>query len=158
MWRRWRRRGRSRAAPATQAAACGFAGLTRASGWGGVAGPRHIALQDSQVAVIAMIEDREAVDIAGDIARVEGIDALFIGRGDLAASFGDDPQAAEKVAEISRRIAAAARKADTPLMMLPTGKADFGFASGLGATAMALSSDHGFIRTAAAAVIRDYVG
>ncbi|KQZ12632.1 hypothetical protein ASD44_00075 [Mesorhizobium sp. Root554] len=136
----------------------GFAGLTRASNWGGVSGTRHMALQDSQVAVIAMIEDQDAVDLAGDIARVDGIDAIFIGRGDLTASFGDDPQAAAKVAEISKRIAAAARDASTPLMMLPTSKADFDFASELGATAMALSSDHGFIRTAAAAAIKDYAG
>lgn len=136
----------------------GFAGLTRASNWGSVSGTRHMALQDSQVAVIAMIEDQDAVDLAGDIARVDGIDAIFIGRGDLTASFGDDPQAAAKVAEISKRIAAAARDASTPLMMLPTSKADFDFASELGATAMALSSDHGFIRTAAAAAIKDYAG
>ncbi|MDR7031368.1 aldolase/citrate lyase family protein [Mesorhizobium sp. BE184] len=136
----------------------GFAGLTRASNWGSVSGTRHMALQDSQVAVIAMIEDQDAVDLAGDIARVDGIDAIFIGRGDLTASFGDDPQAAAKVAEISKRIAAAARDASTPLMMLPTSKADFDFASELGSTAMALSSDHGFIRTAAAAAIKDYAG
>lgn len=136
----------------------GFAGLTRASNWGSVPGTRHMAQQDSQIAVVAMIEDQHAVDKAGDIARVEGVDALFIGRGDLTASFGDDPQASAKVGEISRRIAAAAREADVPLMMLPTSKADFAFASELGATAMLLSSDHGFIRSAASAAIRDLVG
>nr|WP_295468034.1 aldolase/citrate lyase family protein [Mesorhizobium sp.] len=136
----------------------GFAGLTRAGHWGSVGAVAHMAAQDSQVAVIAMIEDQQAVDLAGDIARVEGIDALFIGRGDLTASFGDDPDAGAKVAEISRRVAAAAREADVPLMMLPTGRSDFEFATGLGATALAFSSDHGFIRSAAAAVIRDYAG
>ena len=136
----------------------GYAGLTRASSWGRVSGARHMALQDGQVAVIAMIEDQQAVDLAGDIARVDGIDALFIGRGDLTASFGEDPQAAAKVADISRRIASSALGADTPLMMLPTSKADFEFASDLGATAMALSSDHGFIRSAATAALKEYVG
>lgn len=136
----------------------GFAGLTRASNWGSMSATDHMASQDSQTAIIAMIEDQDAVEKAGDIARVDGIDAIFIGRGDLTASFGDDPLATSKVAEISRRIAAAARDASTSLMMLPTSKADFGFASELGATAMALSSDHGFIRTAATAVIKDYTG
>lgn len=136
----------------------GFAGLTRAGHWGSVGAVAHMAAQDSQVAVIAMIEDQQAVDLAGDIARVEGIDALFIGRGDLTASFGDDPDAGPKVADISRRVAAAAREADVPLMMLPTGRSDFEFATGLGATALAFSSDHGFIRSAAAAVIKDYAG
>ena len=136
----------------------GFAGLTRASNWGSIDAVGHMAAQDSQVAVIAMIEDQDAVPAAGDIARVEGIDALFIGRGDLTASFGDDPDASAKVAEISRRVASSAQEAGVPLMMLPTGRADFEFATSLGATALAFSSDHGFIRSAAAAVIKDYSG
>lgn len=136
----------------------GFAGLTRASSWGGIGAVGHMAAQDRQVAVIAMIEDQQAVAGAGDIARVDGIDALFVGRGDLTASFGDDPDAAAKVADISRGVAGAARDADVPLMMLPTGRADFEFAIGLGASALAFSSDHGFIRSAASAIIKDYAG
>ncbi|MCC2612887.1 HpcH/HpaI aldolase family protein [Neorhizobium petrolearium] len=134
----------------------GFAGLTRAGMWGSVGGIRHMAQQDRQIACIAMIEDVEAVDRAEEIAAVDGIDALFIGRGDLTASFGDDPQAQAKVAEISRKVAAAAQKANVPLLMLPTSKADLAFAKELGASAMLLSSDHGFIRSAASATLADY--
>ncbi|CDZ70676.1 2-keto-3-deoxy-L-rhamnonate aldolase [Neorhizobium galegae bv. orientalis] len=134
----------------------GFAGLTRASNWGSVEAVHHMSLQDSQVACIAMIEDFEAVDRTADIARVDGIDALFIGRGDLTAAYRGDPQAGIKVAETSRQIAAAAREADIPLMMLPTSKADFNFAAELGASAMLVSSDHGFIRSAAAAALKEY--
>lgn len=136
----------------------GFAGLTRASGWGMVGGARHMELQDSQIAVIAMIEDQHAVDVAADIARVDGIDALFVGRGDLTASFAGDPQAGEKVAAISSRVAQAAQQAGVPLVMLPTSRADYDFVVGLGATAFMLSSDHGFIRQAAAATLKDYAG
>jgi 2-keto-3-deoxy-L-rhamnonate aldolase RhmA len=103
-----------------------------------------------------MIEDFEAVDRTADIARVDGIDALFIGRGDLTAAYRGDPQAGAKVGEISRQVAAAAREADIPLMMLPTSKADFNFAIELGASAMLVSSDHGFIRSAAAAALKEY--
>jgi 2-keto-3-deoxy-L-rhamnonate aldolase RhmA len=134
----------------------GFAGLTRASNWGRIDAGHHMSLQDSQVACIAMIEDLEAVDLTADIARVDGIDALFIGRGDLTAAHRGDPQASTKVAEISRQIGAAAREADIPLMMLPTSKADFDFAAELGASAMLVSSDHGFIRSAAAAALREF--
>lgn len=136
----------------------GFAGLTRASNWGSVGSTTHMALQDAQVAVIAMIEDQVAVPLAADIARADGIDALFVGRGDLTASFGDDPEAHAKVAEISRQVAAAAREADVPLMMLPTSKADFDFVTGLGASTLVFSSDHAFIRSAGAAIIKDYAG
>ena len=134
----------------------GFAGLTRASNWGSVGGTEHMVLQDSQVACIAMIEDQEAVDRAGDIARVEGVDCLFIGRGDLTASFGADPDAGQKVAEISTRVASAAREANVPLMMLSGSKADHEFVTGLGASAMLVSSDHGFIRQAAGKALADY--
>ena len=134
----------------------GFVGLSRASNWGSAGPTQHMALQDSQIAVIPMIEDQHAIDLAGDIARVEGIDALFIGRGDLKASFRDDPEAPAKVADISHRVAAAAKNADTPLMMLPTSKPDFEFATSLGATAIVLSSDHGFVRSAATVALRDY--
>ncbi|MCK8779235.1 aldolase/citrate lyase family protein [Rhizobium sp. NTR19] len=134
----------------------GFAGLTRASSWGSVGGTQHMAAQDSHIACIVMIEDQDAVEHAADIARVDGVDALFIGRGDLTASFGNDPDAASKVAEISRTVAAAARDAGVPLLMLPTSKDDLEFVKEIGASAMLLSSDHGFIRSAAAKTINDF--
>lgn len=134
----------------------GFVGLSRASNWGSAVPLEHMRLQDSQVAVIPMIEDQHAIDLAGDIARVEGVDALFVGRGDLTASFRDDREAAGKVAELARRVAAAAKDADTPLMMLPTTKPDMEFVTGLGATAIVISSDHGFIRNAATTALRDF--
>ncbi|TCV74561.1 2-keto-3-deoxy-L-rhamnonate aldolase RhmA [Neorhizobium sp. R1-B] len=134
----------------------GFAGLTRASTWGSVAGAQHMKAQDRQVACIVMIEDQDAIEHAEAIARVDGVDALFIGRGDLTASFGNDPDAGSKVAEISRKVAAAAREAGVPLLMLPTTRDDFEFAKGLGASALLLSSDHGFIRSAAAKTIKDF--
>lgn len=134
----------------------GFAGLTRAGMWGSVGGVQHMTMQDRQVACIVMIEDQDAVEHAEAIARVDGVDALFIGRGDLTASFGTDPDAAGKVAEISAKVAAVAREANVPLLMLPTSRDDFEFAKGLGASAMLLSSDHGFIRSAAAKAIKDF--
>ncbi len=137
----------------------GFVGMSRAGRWGAVGGGvEHMKTQDAEIAVVAMIEDQSAVELAGDIARVDGIDALFVGRGDLTASFGDDPDAAKKVADIARRVASAATDANTPLMMLPTSKADFEFVAGLGASAFMVSSDHGFIRTAASAALRDFKG
>lgn len=134
----------------------GFAGLSRASQWGRLPGPAHMKAQDAQVTCIAMIEDVEAVDRAGEIARVDGIDALFLGRGDLTASFGDDPQAAAKVAELGVKVAAAARDARVPLMILATGKADALAYRKLGAATFMVASDHNFLKSAAAAAIKDY--
>lgn len=134
----------------------GFAGMTRAADWGSRPGPRHMAEQDAQIACIAMIEDVAALDRLPEIARTGGIDALFIGRGDLTAAFGDDPDAAAKVADLTRRVAAEARAAGLPLMMLATSTADAAAMRALGATAILVASDHNFFKSAASAAFREY--
>ncbi|MCE8456995.1 aldolase/citrate lyase family protein [Rhodovulum sulfidophilum] len=42
-----------------------------------------MAAQDARSAVIAMIEDAEALDRIYEIVATEGLDAIFIGRADL---------------------------------------------------------------------------
>ncbi|HJT39194.1 MAG TPA: HpcH/HpaI aldolase/citrate lyase family protein [Sphingobium sp.] len=59
---------------------------SRASGFG--ADARYLAEAHLKVTVIAQIESRAALAEIEEIAAVEGIDALFIGPGDLAASLG----------------------------------------------------------------------
>lgn len=134
----------------------GFAGLTRASGWGTRKPVAHMAEQDEEVVCIAMIEDSTAVERIDEIAAVEGIDVLFVGRGDLGATFGADPEAASKVAALSERVAAAARQIDKPLLMLATSTADAATMRGLGVAAMLVSSDHGMLKTAAMTAIDEY--
>lgn len=134
----------------------GFAGLSRASDWGAVSGPTHIARQDSEIAVIAMIEDRPAVAEVPAIVATPGLDAIFIGRGDLGATFGADPEAKTKVAALTQQIAAATVAGGARLMMLATDTADAAAMRGLGATAMLVASDHNFLRSAAAQALRDY--
>ncbi|SMO56580.1 HpcH/HpaI aldolase family protein [Halorubrum cibi] len=56
------------------------------------------------IAVIAQIETPRAVESAGEIAAVPGIDALFVGPADLSTSLGrfgeyDDPAFADAIAE-----------------------------------------------------------
>lgn len=59
---------------------------SRASGFG--ADAAYLAEAHLKVTVIAQIESRAGLDAIDAIAAVEGIDALFIGPGDLAASLG----------------------------------------------------------------------
>ena len=59
---------------------------SRASGFG--ANTRYLADAHEAVSVIAQIESRAGLDAVSEIAAVEGIDALFIGSADLAASLG----------------------------------------------------------------------
>jgi 4-hydroxy-2-oxoheptanedioate aldolase len=70
----------------------GSAFSPRAAGYGAFPGCAHTTLSNDSIALIAMIETPEAVAQAGDIAAVEGVDAVFIGPNDLshAMGFGSD--------------------------------------------------------------------
>lgn len=134
----------------------GFASMSRAGLWGSRSGVEHMKAQDTEVACIAMIEDLDAVERAAAIAAVDGVDAIFIGRGDLTAAYGEDPQASAKAAEAARKIAEATRAAGKTLMILATSTADAETFRGLGATALMVGSDHNFLKSAASQVLRDY--
>lgn len=64
----------------------GLAGATRASRYGTL--PNYFAQANKQVGVIVQLESVAAVQQLEQIAAVEGVDALFVGPGDLSASLG----------------------------------------------------------------------
>ena len=66
----------------------GFANTTRAGRYGMAGFAEHIAAQDDGVVCVAMIEDVAALEQIDAIVRVPGLDAIFIGRGDLTAALG----------------------------------------------------------------------
>ena len=64
----------------------GMAGMSRASRFG--TAPNYLTTANTKVSVVVQLETAAAIDRLEDIARVEGIDALFIGPGDLSATMG----------------------------------------------------------------------
>ncbi|MET7484552.1 aldolase/citrate lyase family protein [Streptomyces sp. NPDC005538] len=70
---------------------------------------------DRAVACVVMIETREGLDNVDKIARVPGIDALYVGPSDLSLALGDFPPVADRpaarFAEALDRVRAAARAA-----------------------------------------------
>jgi 2-keto-3-deoxy-L-rhamnonate aldolase RhmA len=139
----------------------GFATSTRAGRYTGVPMWRHISEADAQMVFVAQIEDPVALDEIDAIAAVEGVDSLFIGRGDLTAAFGDESKDPPEVRRAVERIAAAARKANKPISVYVGNATEAAWLSTLGATVFVLSSDQGFLRQAAAAGlcdVRDKVG
>lgn len=64
----------------------GVAGLTRASVFGQVAGYHQRA--EEELCLIVQVETADALTRIPEIAAVDGVDALFIGPADLAASMG----------------------------------------------------------------------
>lgn len=60
--------------------------LARSARWGRVEG--YLARADQQIGVFAQIETVQGVEQAAEIAAVDGIDGVFVGPSDLAASLG----------------------------------------------------------------------
>lgn len=127
----------------------GFANTTRAGRFGEATFPEHMADQDARVTCIAMIEDLAALDEIDAIADVEGIDAFFIGRGDLTAALGAPSMTSPETHRVVEPIMAAARKARMPIIMLSPDRRDAVAMAKLGATAFMVSSDQGFLKQAA---------
>lgn len=134
----------------------GFANTTRAGGFGEASFADHKAAQDSEIVCIAMIEDVEALDEIDGIVGTEGIDAIFIGRGDLTAALDAPSMTSPQTHEIVAPIMAAARAADMPIIMLCPDRQDAAAMADLGASAFLVSSDHGFMRKAAAAALKEF--
>ncbi len=152
----------SAALAAQVAAACrykggrrGYSGSVRAAGYGGGKMWDYIAAADATVTVVAQIEDPEALDEIDAIAATEGIDALFIGRGDLTAAMGAPTNDAPPIREAVERIAAAARRAGKPVMVFVGGMKEAEWLHGIGATAFVHSSDQGLMKQAAARALTD---
>lgn len=88
----------------------GSAFSTRAAGYGAFGGAGHTQRSNDGISLIVMIETPEAIAVAGEIAAVEGVDAVFIGPNDLAhaMSHGSDWNAAPVQAAIAQGLAAIA--------------------------------------------------
>lgn len=127
----------------------GYAGSSRAAGYGQKSIPEHIQVSAGRSVVIAQIEDLEALDELDDIAATDGIDALFIGRIDLTVALGttspDDP---DVIAAIERILAATTAQG-RPVGMFTPRASDVPEWLAKGARLFLLGSDHGFIRSGA---------
>lgn len=130
----------------------GFAGSTRASGYGLTSITDHLANSAQRTVAIAQIEDAEALGEIDAIAEVAGIDALFVGRIDLTISLGctspDDPRVVEAVEHI---VAACARAGRASGMFLSRASDVPGWRA-KGAGLFLLGSDHSFLRSGARAL------
>jgi 2-keto-3-deoxy-L-rhamnonate aldolase RhmA len=124
----------------------------------GARGADHIPFADRTTTVIAMIEDARALDVIEDIVAVEGIDCIFMGRGDLGLSLSNAGPSAPPLKDAVEAICAACRKHDKPIsaVVQQMNSDEARWLIGLGVTAMMVASDQGFMRTAAAAALEDF--
>ena len=92
----------------------GVAGLTRASRFGAV--PDYIRRADAEICLILQVETALALSRIEEIAATDGVDGLFIGPADLAASMGhpgalDHPAVRAAIEDAIRRITATGKPA-----------------------------------------------
>lgn len=73
---------------------------------------------NSEIALIVMLETKEAVERADEILSVPGVDAGFIGPGDLAISFGCYPERGPVHEEAMLKILDAGTRAGKPMGLL----------------------------------------
>ena len=69
----------------------GYAGSPRAAGYGTRSMAEHLDLSARETTVIVQVEDIPALGNVSDIAAVDGVDAIFVGRADLAVAMGKSP-------------------------------------------------------------------
>lgn len=129
----------------------GFSNTTRAGQFGRSPMANHIAAQDAEVTIIAMIEDTSALDVIGGIAAVQGIDAFFIGRGDLTVAYGAEGQDDPMVRGAVRAITDAASLAGRRVFALSAAPDDAAELAGMGVTGILTATDQGLLRHGARA-------
>lgn len=132
----------------------GYAGSSRAAGYTTRPMRSYLADSPSETTVIAQIEDKEALDAIDDIAAVEGIDALFIGRMDLAVSMGAEDPAAPSVVAAMERICDAATQKGRRLGMFLANADEMPRWQALGVSLFLIGSDQGFVLNGARALAR----
>jgi 2-keto-3-deoxy-L-rhamnonate aldolase RhmA len=135
---------------AKYAGARGFSNSPRAGDYGLRPVAAHAQESDPAVAVVAMIEDEAGIENLREIAAVDGIDALFIGRVDLTISLGQSDVAHPAVEAAVQRIVAAAPVLGKPLGAL-AGSAELCAALRHdGVRMFLLGTDQAILRTAVA--------
>ena len=137
-----------------QAGGRGFAGSSRAAAYTtlGMAAHRDAA---QNVIVIAQIEDAEALMEIDDIARVPGLDALFVGRADLTVSLGATSPDDAVVVEAVEQICEACTKAEMPVGMFLSRTSDVAHWTQRGASLFVLKSDQDFLLSGARSLHAD---
>ena len=130
----------------------GYAGSTRAAGYGGRKMAEHKARSAEDTVIVAQIEDAEALDHLDDMFAVDAIDAFFIGRADLSVSLGADGPNDPAVIEAVEKICAKGQAAGVTIGMFTGNLDELPKWRKAGASLFLLGSDHGFMLSGAAAL------
>ncbi|SEN24620.1 4-hydroxy-2-oxoheptanedioate aldolase [Gemmobacter aquatilis] len=135
----------------------GMAGMVRASRFGSV--PDYARRAEEELCLIVQVETAEALARIDEIAAVDGVDALFIGPADLAASMGHSgdashPEVRAAIEAAIKRIVAAGKPAGILTLSPEFAEACLGW----GTTFTAVGMDLATLSTGARALARRFKG
>jgi 4-hydroxy-2-oxoheptanedioate aldolase len=133
----------------------GVSGLTRATHFGRIDG--YFRHAHEELCLIVQVETREALDALERIAAVDGVDGVFIGPADLAASLGypgeqGHPAVKQAVEDAIRRI----RACNKPAGILTPDKAFAQRCIEIGTTFTAVAIDIGILARGAEQVAQEF--
>jgi 2-keto-3-deoxy-L-rhamnonate aldolase RhmA len=134
----------------------GFSNSTRAGGYGRLGLTAHMDASDPRTTIIAMLEDPEALDHIEDIVAVQGIDAFFLGRGDLTVALGESATDAAPVRAAIARFVSAVTAAKKPLCAFVNSSTEMVALRELGIRTFIISSEQGLLRQAATAELTKF--
>lgn len=124
----------------------GFSNSPRAGGYGEVTLAKHISQSDQQTTVIVQIETASSVENIGEIAQTPGVDALFVGRADLAVSYGVDAITHPRVQEAVEHVCQVAKAHGRPIGVFLPDAADIDTFTALGFTFFVIGSDQSLMK------------
>ena len=130
----------------------GYAGSSRAARYTTKPMAEHLRDSAEQTAVIAQIEDAEALPNLDAIAAAKNIDCLFVGRMDLTVSLGASSPGEARVVEAVERICEAGRRNGKAVGMFVPPDEDCMAWQRKGACLFLLASDHQFLLDGARAL------
>lgn len=133
----------------------GFSPSGRAGRYGGTSMWDYVDSCDALSTVIGMIEDPEAVEAVDEIVAVEGLDAVFAGRGDLMVAMNIKSPMADELARATEVIVKAAMAVGKPVIAMTPGGKDAEWLGSLGVSGFIIASDQGFMRQAAAGALKE---
>lgn len=119
----------------------GISGATRWAGYSSRSLAELIEVSHRETVVIAQIEEPEGVEIAAEIAAIDGIDGLFVGPADLAVCYGDTSPTSERVQNAMQKVGDCARDNGKALMTFAPDAKGAEVLRRLGVTAFVAASD-----------------
>lgn len=134
----------------------GYSGMHRAAAYGAIPASELKRASDDSTIVIAQIEDAPGLENIAAIAAVDSLDALFIGRADLAVSLGAksiDDTAVERA--VDKALAACRQSGKSVGIYLPSADEAAAFRE-KGANLFIISTDQALLVKAAASLARRF--